>query len=140
MTELPDPNVTDEQAIFAWLQRKYVQHADDRQEAMGLVYMTAETHDLARELARMLAERARARALELTRMLAARAGTGAQYIPANFSTHRNAWRDAITECINTERARGNRDQALYWEHELAAFDRAFTRLLDHPEPIKDPQP
>jgi hypothetical protein len=59
-----------------------------------------------------------------------------QYIPANFTTHRSAWRDAITECINTETARGNHDQAAYWEHELAAMDRAFGRLLDNPEPVK----
>lgn len=62
--------------------------------------------------------------------------TAGQYIPANFTTHRSAWRDAITECINVEMAKGNLDQAAYWEHELAAFDRAFNRLLDNPEPIK----
>jgi hypothetical protein len=28
------------------------------------------------------------------------------------------------------------DQAKYWEHELAAFDRAFTRLLDKPEAVR----
>ena len=57
-----------------------------------------------------------------------------QYIPKNFATHRTAWRDAITECINVEIAKGNADQASYWEHELAAYDRSFARLLDAPEP------
>lgn len=40
--------------IFALLCRKYVQRADDRQKAMGLQYMEAETHDLAREIAALL--------------------------------------------------------------------------------------
>lgn len=44
-----------EQMIFEWLQRKYGQSADARQKAMGLVYMTAETHDLAKELAKLFA-------------------------------------------------------------------------------------
>jgi hypothetical protein len=57
--------------------------------------------------------------------------SAAQHIPGNFTTHRSAWRDAITECINREMA--NSDRAAYWEHELAAYDRAFTRLLDKPE-------
>lgn len=35
--------------ILAWLCKKYVQRADDRQKAMGLQYTEAETHDLARE-------------------------------------------------------------------------------------------
>jgi hypothetical protein len=64
----------------------------------------------------------------------ARAGDPAQqYIPANFTTHRSAWRDAITECINAETERRNHDSAAYWQHELEAFDRSFARLLDHPE-------
>lgn len=42
-------------AIFDWLQRKYVQRQDDRQKALGLVYMEAETHDLAEEIERQVA-------------------------------------------------------------------------------------
>lgn len=42
-------------AIFKWLQRKYVQNQDARQKALGLVYMTAETHDLAEEIERQVA-------------------------------------------------------------------------------------
>ena len=45
-----------EKAIFEWLCRKYVQRSDEGQKAMGLQYTTAETHDLARELASWLAE------------------------------------------------------------------------------------
>jgi len=56
-----------------------------------------------------------------------------QHIPGNFTTHRAAWRDAITECINHELNARELDRAAYWEHELAAFDRAFARLLDKPE-------
>ncbi|MGK5031507.1 hypothetical protein [Janthinobacterium sp. MDT1-19] len=52
-----------------------------------------------------------------------------QYIPSNFTTHRSAWRDAISECINVEQVAGNANQAAYWQHELAAFDRSFDRLL-----------
>ena len=38
-------------AIFDHLKRKYTQSADKRHRAMGLQYMMAETHDLAREMA-----------------------------------------------------------------------------------------
>lgn len=38
-----------ESLILAWLCRKYVQRADDRQKSLGLQYTEAETHDLARE-------------------------------------------------------------------------------------------
>jgi hypothetical protein len=47
MTEL-------EAAIFAFLERKYVQCSNPRQKAMGLQYMEAETHDLAEEIARFV--------------------------------------------------------------------------------------
>ena len=62
----------------------------------------------------------------------------AQHIPGNFTTHRTAWRDAITECINHETNAGQPDRAAYWEHELAAYDRAFARLLDNPEAVRSP--
>lgn len=39
--------------IEAHLRRKYVVHADARQKAMGLSYLTAETADLARYMARL---------------------------------------------------------------------------------------
>jgi hypothetical protein len=39
-----------EEVLFHWLSRKYVQYADERQKAMGLIYMEAETHNLAKEL------------------------------------------------------------------------------------------
>lgn len=35
-----------------YVERKYTTHADDRQKAMGLAYVTAEKDDLAREFAR----------------------------------------------------------------------------------------
>jgi len=41
-----------ERDLFQFLCRKYVQRADNRQRSMGLQYTEAETHDLARELAR----------------------------------------------------------------------------------------
>lgn len=40
--------------LFNFLCRKYVQRADARQKAMGLQYTEAETHDLAREIARFI--------------------------------------------------------------------------------------
>lgn len=46
-----------ERSVFEFLQRKYVQSQDDRQKEMGLVYTTAETHDLAYEIARFVGER-----------------------------------------------------------------------------------
>jgi hypothetical protein len=45
-------------AIFEFLEHKYVQRADDRQKAMGLQYMEAETHDLASAIARFVEARA----------------------------------------------------------------------------------
>lgn len=54
----------DEKTIFEFLQRKYGQSADARQKALGLVYMTAETHDLAKEIARLfVAQGAKVQAL-----------------------------------------------------------------------------
>lgn len=52
-----------------------------------------------------------------------------QHIPRNFTTHRNAWRDAITFAMDASMG----DGAAYWKHELDAYDRAFSRLLDKPE-------
>ncbi|TXM69615.1 hypothetical protein [Methylobacterium sp. WL120] len=43
-----------EAEILAWLQEIYVQSQDARQKRMGLSYMTAETHDLARSLSNFL--------------------------------------------------------------------------------------
>lgn len=41
-------------ALFDFLNRKYIQQADIRQRAQGLQYMTAETHDLAKEITRFI--------------------------------------------------------------------------------------
>lgn len=49
----------DERALYDFLTRKYVTSADDRQRAMGLNYLEAETHDLAREVTRFFASRPR---------------------------------------------------------------------------------
>lgn len=43
-------------AFLQFLKRKYVLHADDRQRAMGLEYVTAEALDLAEETARFLSD------------------------------------------------------------------------------------
>lgn len=43
-----------ERDLLAFLTKRYVQHADNRQRMMGLQYMTAETHDLARTIAAFL--------------------------------------------------------------------------------------
>lgn len=40
--------------LFAFLCQKYVQQADERQKQMGLTYTTAETHDLASEIAKFI--------------------------------------------------------------------------------------
>jgi hypothetical protein len=46
-----------EMEVFSFLVRKYIQQADMRQKAMGLQYTTAETHDLAKEIARFILRR-----------------------------------------------------------------------------------
>lgn len=43
-----------EQVIYTWLVNNYVQESNERQRAMGLHYTTAETHELARNLAKYL--------------------------------------------------------------------------------------
>ena len=43
-------------SIFDWLCRKYVQRADARQKSLGLQYTEAETHDLAEEIAKNVAQ------------------------------------------------------------------------------------
>ncbi len=61
-----DPSL--EEDLFAFLSRKYVQRQDARQKAMGLIYTEAETHDLAREIARFFERRsAQAAPQETTR-------------------------------------------------------------------------
>jgi hypothetical protein len=44
----------DKGQLEAFLRRKYVTHADKRQEEMGLEYLTAEVRDLAKEVARFV--------------------------------------------------------------------------------------
>jgi hypothetical protein len=43
--------------LYRFICQKYVQQQDERQRVMGLAYTTAETHDLARTLARWFEER-----------------------------------------------------------------------------------
>lgn len=43
--------LTPEEKILQYLDQTYDQRADDRQKAMGLSYMEAETHDLAKNMA-----------------------------------------------------------------------------------------
>jgi hypothetical protein len=50
-----------ESDLFAFLCRKYVQRADDRQKEMGLQYTEAETHDLAKTIAKFMVARERER-------------------------------------------------------------------------------
>jgi hypothetical protein len=49
MTQISEELV---ERAFALLNAKYVQRADARQQSMGLQYTEAETHDLARLMAR----------------------------------------------------------------------------------------
>ena len=64
------PLTPEELVVEACLRRKYVQRASDRQTSMGLSYTTAETSDLAIEIAKLLkAERLRCVRLALTASL-----------------------------------------------------------------------
>ena len=47
---------TVEKVLFEFLCSKYVQRADERQKAMNLQYTTAETHDLATEIANFICQ------------------------------------------------------------------------------------
>lgn len=44
----------------------------------------------------------------------------------DFITHRSAWRTAIHDMITSEYT--SADDAVYWERELTAFDRAFDAI------------
>ena len=47
----------------------------------------------------------------------------------DFYTHRDSWRKAIQQCIDTSAMpTPESDDAEYWRHELRAFDRAFGML------------
>jgi hypothetical protein len=52
-----DPVLTVEDQVFAFLTGVYVQQSDKRQQRMGLQYTTAETHDLAKTVARFIENR-----------------------------------------------------------------------------------
>lgn len=85
--------VPDEEQIFAWLNRKYVQRADERQRSMNLQYMEAETHDLSASLHRWLLAAAPASPLpgggphERWSILN---HLGESWTPENFDTERQA--------------------------------------------------
>lgn len=45
-------------------------------------------------------------------------------VPEDFLSHRVSWRTALELCTT----RGDEDDKAYWRHELAAFDRAYSKL------------
>ena len=47
-------------------------------------------------------------------------------VPEDFTTHRKAWRDGLNMAV---RHAANADDAIYWMHEVRAFDRAYAELL-----------
>lgn len=53
-------------------------------------------------------------------------------MPLDFTTHRRAWREALTIALG----QAKRDDVSYWEHELKAFDRAH-KQLEECEPHED---
>jgi len=51
-------------------------------------------------------------------------------IPADFHSHKDAWRRALKQCIaNAPPATHDTDDAGYWRHQLTAFDRAYAQLI-----------
>jgi hypothetical protein len=54
-----------ERELLAFLQQKYVQRADERHAAMGVMYMTAETNDLAYTVAKFIEQRSTQTAKDL---------------------------------------------------------------------------
>jgi len=55
LSSVEDRSLEDE--LFEFLDRKYVQSQEPRHKRMGLQYMGAETHDLAKEIVRFLRRR-----------------------------------------------------------------------------------
>lgn len=56
VAKMPEPLDSLEQQVFEYLCHKYVQRSDERQARMSLQYTTAETHDLAVEIAKFIRE------------------------------------------------------------------------------------
>jgi hypothetical protein len=54
-----------------------------------------------------------------------KAAQPAALVPADFLSHKSAWRNALSQCARS--AKGTDDES-YWAHELAAFDRAYAEL------------
>ncbi len=69
------------------------------------------------------------------RPTAVMAGGLSHHIPGNFTTHRTAWGTALEESRDRS---VTEDAAAYWKHAIAAYNRAFARLLDNPEPVRPP--
>lgn len=46
----------------------------------------------------------------------------------DFVTHRDSWRSALERARDVAGTDGNNDDALYWEHEIKAFNSAFDTL------------
>lgn len=51
-------------------------------------------------------------------------------IPDNFYTHEDTWRKALERLIELEPVTGepDEDNKGFWQHELNAFNRAYTEL------------
>lgn len=50
-------------------------------------------------------------------------------LPADFLSHKNAWRNALKEAVdNADLPTDDMDDGSYWRHELAAFDRSYAEL------------
>lgn len=50
-------------------------------------------------------------------------------LPADFLSHKNAWRNALKEAAdNADLPTEDEDDGSYWRHELAAFDRSYAEL------------
>lgn len=60
-----------------------------------------------------------------------RVGATPSQVHDDFLTHRQSWRAMLKRCVNTAQValvEGETDDRAYYEHELAAFDRAYARL------------
>ena len=58
-------------------------------------------------------------------------------VPADFVSHRDAWRKALLIAARDAKvdAHEGQDDKAYWRHEIAAFDRAYNELAAQPAPV-----
>lgn len=74
--------------------------------------------------------------VEKFKATAANGGVKPAALPGDFYSHQQAWRSALVIALaNAAPSSEDQDDAGYWRHEIAAFDRAYAELTAQPVPL-----